>query len=94
VCAARELSKRHEEVVVGPALGLAERFAVDPPRGEFVLVLDAVGIEGDAAGDRATFSRASGLVDAMVDAGMRRKDACRIAAAHEGVSSRDLYDAR
>ena len=38
MAAARELTKRFEEVVRGPVSELRERFAREAPRGEFTLV--------------------------------------------------------
>ena len=39
----RELTKLHEEIVRGPAAAVAAQFALKPPRGEFVLVLQGSG---------------------------------------------------
>ncbi len=39
----RELTKLHEEIVRGPAAAVAAQFALKPPRGEFVLVLQGTG---------------------------------------------------
>lgn len=38
-CLARELTKKHEEVLRGPVSELAERFADEAPRGECTLVI-------------------------------------------------------
>lgn len=57
-CVARELTKRHEEVVRGPLASLAERFA-DGARGEVTLV-----VEGDAGSAEAT--AAPETVDARI----------------------------
>lgn len=84
----RELTKRHEEVVRGTSVELAERFAGEV-KGEVVLVLDAV----PATPADGLDPRAVGLVDAIVAAGVRRKDATRIVAEHLGGSARELYDA-
>jgi 16S rRNA (cytidine1402-2'-O)-methyltransferase len=86
VAACRELTKLHEEVVRGTAAELLVHF-VDGVRGELVLVLEA--IEVAEGGD----DRAAALAAALVEGGMRPKDASRIVADHLGGSSRELYDA-
>lgn len=89
-CVARELTKRFEQVACGSVRDLAARVGEDgdvPARGEFVVVLDR--LPGDAA---AVSVRAVDLVLAMVDEGVRMKDACRLVAAHDGVPTRELYE--
>jgi 16S rRNA (cytidine1402-2'-O)-methyltransferase len=86
IAACRELTKLHEEVVRGTAAELLAHFG-DEVKGELVLVLEAlVAAEG---GD----DRAAALAAALVEGGMRPKDASRIVADHLGGSSRELYDA-
>ncbi|MFC9893648.1 16S rRNA (cytidine(1402)-2'-O)-methyltransferase [Nocardia sp. NPDC127579] len=82
----RELTKTYEEVKRGTLAELAA-WAVEGARGEITVVLEgAQPISADPAD----------LVDqvqALIDDGMRLKDACaRIAAAHN-TSRRELYDA-
>jgi 16S rRNA (cytidine1402-2'-O)-methyltransferase len=87
VVACRELTKRHEEVVDGTASELRAHFTAEV-RGELVLVLAPVPTVMAAADPRAL-----ALVQAMVEAGVRLKDATRVVAEQLGASARELYDA-
>lgn len=84
---ARELTKTHEEVRRGTLGELAAWAAGHEVLGEIVLVV---------GGSRTVAARAEDLVVevvARVAAGERMKDAAKsVAAAHEGVGSRELYD--
>lgn len=48
---ARELTKRHEEVVTGPLATLAARYAAAPPKGEIVLLVGPGAAEGPTDAD-------------------------------------------
>jgi 16S rRNA (cytidine1402-2'-O)-methyltransferase len=83
----RELTKTHEELVRGTLTELAE-WAKDGVLGEITVVLAG-------ATPRADLETLVGEVSALVDDGMRVKDACaQIVAANPGAPSRRaLYDA-
>jgi 16S rRNA (cytidine1402-2'-O)-methyltransferase len=83
----RELTKVHEEIVRGTLAELAE-WAAQGVLGEITVVLAG-------AQPRADMAALVAEVGAMVDAGMRVKDACaEVVAAHQGAPSRrELYDA-
>jgi 16S rRNA (cytidine1402-2'-O)-methyltransferase len=83
----RELTKTHEEIVRGTLTELAE-WAKDGVLGEITVVLAG-------ATPRADLETLVGEVSALVDDGMRVKDACaQIVAANPGAPSRRaLYDA-
>jgi 16S rRNA (cytidine1402-2'-O)-methyltransferase len=83
----RELTKVHEEVRRGGLAELAE-WAADGVLGEITVVLAG-------ARPRADVAALVAEVGALVDAGMRVKDACaEVVAAHEGAPTRrELYDA-
>ena len=83
----RELTKVHEEVVRGSLAELAG-WAAGGVLGEITVVVAG-------ARPRADIARLVAEVDALVDAGMRVKDACaEVVAAHQGAPSRrELYDA-
>lgn len=90
VCIARELTKQHEQVVVLPAQELAHLLHGQGVRGEVVLVLAAM--PGQAS--EAPPPNLVALVEDLVDAGVRLKDAARMVAAHlPDVRSGSLYDA-
>jgi 16S rRNA (cytidine1402-2'-O)-methyltransferase len=83
----RELTKTHEEIVRGTLAELAD-WAVDGVLGEITVVLAG-------ATPRADLPALVAEVRALVDDGMRVKDACaQVVAAHPGAPSRrELYDA-
>ena len=78
-CLARELTKRHEEVLRGALSVLAARCEADPPRGECTIVVagaDAEEIDavGSGAGDSAT---TDAEIDSAIAAGLRRGESVR-----------------
>jgi 16S rRNA (cytidine1402-2'-O)-methyltransferase len=82
----RELTKVHEEVVRGSLDELAA-WATDGVLGEITVVLGG-------AIPRADLAALVAHVEHLVADGVRVKDACgAVAAVHEGVRSRQLYDA-
>ncbi len=84
VAVCRELTKLHEEVARGSAAELAVQFA-DAPKGEVVIVLEAVAAASVADGDVE-----SALVE-LRDRGLGARDAARLVAKLTGRSARDLY---
>ena len=86
-CAARELTKLHEEVRRAPLSTLLSHFEAQPPRGEFVLIV---------AGAPAAAPPAAGEVDALLRdllaGGVSPSQAAREAAQQTGLPRRDLYD--
>lgn len=90
VTACRELTKLHEQVVRGTAAEVLAELA-DPVKGELVLVLDEVEAASEPGQDVP--ARALALARAVEAAGVRAKDAAKLAAAHDGGSSRAIYDA-
>jgi 16S rRNA (cytidine1402-2'-O)-methyltransferase len=86
VAVCRELTKRFEEVVRGPAEEIADRFA-EAPKGEITLVI------GPGAGglDRAALSEAQQAVSDLVAAGTPRKAAAEVVAGLTGVPRNELY---
>ena len=84
IAVCRELTKFYEEVRRGTASELVE-WAEAGVKGEIVVV-----VEG-AAPVAASAEDAGAQVQALVEGGMRLKDACAEVAAATGLSSRDLY---
>ena len=86
VAVCRELTKRFEEVVRGPARDVAARFA-EPPKGEVTLVLGGAepGVEGVAE------SEAVSAVGELVAAGVPRRQAADVVARLSRVSRNTLY---
>jgi 16S rRNA (cytidine1402-2'-O)-methyltransferase len=88
VAVCRELTKRFEEVVRGPAADVARRF-VEPPKGEITLVVGA----GADELDEALFAEAKRAVCDLVAAGTPRKTAAEVVARLTGVPRNELYSA-
>jgi 16S rRNA (cytidine1402-2'-O)-methyltransferase len=86
VAVCRELTKRFEEVVRGPASTVASRFD-EPPKGEVTLVLGA----GVAAPGGAAKSEALAAVVELVEAGVPRRRAADIVSGLTGISRNSLY---
>jgi 16S rRNA (cytidine1402-2'-O)-methyltransferase len=86
VAVCRELTKRFEEVVRGPAEEVAGRFA-ESPKGEITLV---VGPGPDNLGEEA-LSEALDAVSDLVAAGTPRKTAAEVVARLTGVPRNELY---
>jgi 16S rRNA (cytidine1402-2'-O)-methyltransferase len=84
VAVCRELTKRFEEVVRGPAAEVAERFA-EPPKGEVTLVL------GPGLGEGVRADAAAQAVAELVGAGVSRRQAAEVVARLTGVGRNDLY---
>ncbi len=94
-CLARELTKRHEEVLRGPLSELAARCAAEPPRGECTLVV--AGAAEDEASEAGGVGEAvsDAEVDAQLGAGLARgesvRDLATALAATTGRPRRALY---
>jgi 16S rRNA (cytidine1402-2'-O)-methyltransferase len=86
VAVCRELTKRFEEVVRGPAVEVAARFG-EAPRGEITLVL------GPAAAVAPDDQVAVDAVAELIAAGVSRRQAANLAARLTGVSRNRLYRA-
>jgi 16S rRNA (cytidine1402-2'-O)-methyltransferase len=87
VAVCRELTKKHEEVVRGPAREVAERFAA-APKGEITVVVGA----GEPVGGRGE-EDAIGAVEELVAAGVPRRVAADVVARLTGVPRNTLYRA-
>lgn len=86
----RELTKIHEEVIrttIGEALKIYE---TREPRGEYVLVI-AGASEAAAETDAPTLEDAVKLAEKYAAEGMKKREACKKAAAETGQRSNDIY---
>jgi len=86
VAVCRELTKRFEEIVRGPAGEVAARFE-EPPKGEVTLVLGAA----EAAADGASRGEAVAAVLELVEAGVPRRRSADIVSRLTGLSRNSLY---
>lgn len=81
----RELTKLHEEVVVGSLSALAARYADEPARGEIVIAV----AEGDAS---PVEEAPEAVLRGLLATGMKASSAAREAAVLTGLPRADLYD--
>ncbi len=86
---ARELTKMHEEVRRGSLADLLEGVRSDPPRGEIVLVIGG-GLQRDRNVDPEALAREA---RALMDSGVRRREAMQEVASAAGVPKRAVFDA-
>ena len=86
----RELTKLHEEVIRTTLDGARARYAEQPPRGEYVLIVEGAPEPEEHA---FTLDDALTLVAAHMAKGLSRKDAVREAAAATGFPRNQIYDA-
>lgn len=84
----REMTKLHEEVMRTTLGAAAAHYQANPPRGEFVLV-----VEGAAPSREATYTLETGLERArqLQEEGASLRDAVRAAAQEQGLSRGALY---
>jgi 16S rRNA (cytidine1402-2'-O)-methyltransferase len=83
VAVCRELTKKFEEVVRGPASEVAARFA-EPPKGEITLVLGPAPVRADSEAGVAAVAE-------LVEAGLPRRQAADVVARLTGASRNELY---
>ncbi|MEO5858345.1 MAG: 16S rRNA (cytidine(1402)-2'-O)-methyltransferase [Pyrinomonadaceae bacterium] len=87
--AARELTKLHEEIVRGTLSELAERFAINPPRGEFVLVIDRA--SSDSLSSVTTTLSISERMAQLESEGLDPKVALKQVARERGIGKSEAY---
>ncbi len=83
----RELTKLHEEIVRTTLSEAAAFYKENPPKGEFVLVIE--GAEEKVAAE--TLEEAFARVEELVSKGFRGADACKQIAKATGFSKGELY---
>ena len=88
IAVTRELTKRHEQQV-GPTVQAAlEHFRLQPPQGEFTIVLGGASLTTTSAPSEAELRNA---LTSLVDSGLSRSDAARQLAQQTGLARRELY---
>jgi 16S rRNA (cytidine1402-2'-O)-methyltransferase len=90
-CLARELTKRHEEVLRESASKLAARFAGEAPRGECTLVIAGAGADGAGAASLWTDADLDDAIREQFAAGVSLRDLARDLATRSRRSRRDVY---
>ena len=89
----RELTKIHEEFFRTDLATALEHYSENPPKGEFVLIVEGWSAEEAAAQSRAKWEdmTVAEHVQMYIDGGMSEKEAMKAAANDRGVSRRDIY---
>jgi len=90
IALARELTKLHEEVVRTTLSEAVRRYEENPPRGEFVLVVEGA---PRAAAKEYTFEEAVALARSLAEQGQSASAAAKAAAKESGLPRSDIYRA-
>lgn len=91
----RELTKKHETILVTTLSEAVRLYESEDPRGEYVLVLSGKSRQALKEEEQAVFSSMT-IEDHMKyyeEKGIPRKDAMKLVAKDRGVSKRDIYQA-
>ena len=86
----RELTKIHETVFNTTLSGAAEYYADNPPKGEFVLIIEG---KKEEAGEQYTLEDALRLAKRLADEGKSTSLAAKEAAEITGIKKGDIYKA-
>lgn len=87
IAVARELTKKYEEVVRGTVEEVKRHFSLQPPRGEFTLILEGRQRAVPQV-DAATLMRE---VEELIAGGIEKKQAFKIKAREYGLKKNDVY---
>ncbi|MDR0951698.1 MAG: 16S rRNA (cytidine(1402)-2'-O)-methyltransferase [Oscillospiraceae bacterium] len=90
VALCRELTKLHEETVRTTLAGALERYTLEAPRGEFVLVIEGA---PEKTTPEVSLERAKELVYSRREAGLSLKESARLISEETGYSKNELYNA-
>lgn len=94
IALARELTKRYEEVIRCNLSEAAERYQVETPKGEFVVVIEGQDQEVLQELERDKYSDITieEHVERYVKEGLPKKEAVKRAAEDRGLNKRDVYN--
>lgn len=90
----REITKIHEEFFRTDLESALAHYKEQPPRGEFVLVVEGKSADEEKAEAEAKWAAMSirEHVDMYINSGMAEKEAIKAAALDRGISKRDVYN--
>ena len=91
IAVCRELTKTYEEAVRGTGREVLEHFTQNPPRGEFVLIIE--GTSYQEAPETYTDEDLYARVEAYTKQGHKPKDAMRLVSEEIGVKKNEIYAA-
>lgn len=89
--AARELTKKYEEIIRGMLSELTKHFKQHPPRGEFTLVI--AGAEAECQENQWNDLSLTDHLNQLITAGMDKKEAIKVVAKMRGIPKREVYAA-
>jgi 16S rRNA (cytidine1402-2'-O)-methyltransferase len=94
ICVVRELTKLHEEILCLKIHEAIEYFSHNEPRGEFVLIVEGIGLEGL---DSLKIEEAESMtieehMEKYMAQGIDKKEAMKLVAKDRGVSKSEIYN--
>ena len=91
----KELTKRYESAIQMKIEDAINYYTENPPRGEFVLVIEGISQEVLDADQQAEWEKMTldEHMEIYLQQGMSKKDAMKAVAADRGISKRDVYQA-
>ena len=91
----KELTKRYESAIQMKIEDAINYYTDNPPRGEFVLVIEGISQEVLDADQQAEWEKMTldEHMEIYLQQGMSKKDAMKAVAADRGISKRDVYQA-
>ncbi|HBX24014.1 MAG TPA: 16S rRNA (cytidine(1402)-2'-O)-methyltransferase [Desulfotomaculum sp.] len=90
-CAARELTKLHEELLRDTLTGLKEHFTTQTPRGEFVLVIEGAREESGKTAEKWAATPPEEHVRLLMQEGLATNEAIKKVARLRNLPRRELY---
>ena len=90
-CLARELTKKHEEVLRDSASALASTLTSNPPRGECTLVIAGANAKEEAAESVWSDRELDDVIRIGLEGGASTRDLARDVASESGWARRDVY---
>ena len=89
----RELTKKYEEIAPVTLSQAIERFSVEEPRGEFVLVIEGRAVEEMIREEQKVWEELSieEHMERYLSLGMDKKQAMKEVAKDRGISKREVY---
>ncbi len=94
IALARELTKRFEEIIRCSLFEAMERFQVEAPKGEFVVIIEGQDEKLLVEQERDKYSEISieDHVNKYIEEGLTKKDAIKKVAEDRGLNKRDVYN--
>lgn len=91
---ARELTKRFEEILRCDLLSAIEKYEMEPPKGEFVLILEGINEEELSESRKKDWNKMSlkEHLEIYLSEGFDKKDAMKKVAEDRGISKREVYN--